>query len=184
MNIKNIFITILLSIVFLGCQKDNKDHYYSCNEEINDWVVANKSEILKMNRNDLLQFNEDYQRSIFRAFTSKQRIACWKEKFDEVLVLNWKENEKNHIQLLLQSLDENWFIENELEKTSYQQRIRDAFLKEWIEKGINELNWTSALIYSMVASMETITCSNGFLVEYYSAADTSKGSGQIGRAHV
>ncbi len=178
MKIKYIFLIVSMSFVLFGCKKDTQNHFYSCNENVNNWVIENKSDLVKMTRKDLLRFSDDYQRPIFRAFTPKQRLGCWYEKLNEVLVLNWNENEKNHIQLLVHSLDENWFIENDPADTVYHQMSRDIFLKNWIEKGINELNWTRALIHSMVVCMETKISSEGYLLETTNNNESLKGSDQ------
>lgn len=153
-------------------------HFYSCDDNVNNWVTENKSDLIKMTRTDLLRFSDDYKIPIFRAFTPKQRLACWKEKLNEVLVLNWNNDEKIHVHTLLKNLDENWFVENNHGDTLYYQTSRDVFLKKWIEKGINELGWSLGLMHSMVVCMETKVSDNGYLVESIENINSSKSSGQ------
>jgi len=168
-----LYIIFCFAFAILGCQKDSKTHFYSCDDDINNWVIENESEIENMSRTDLLLYNNDYQRPIFRAFTSKQRLSCWKDKLNEVLVLQWDTNERLHIYTLLKNLDINWFVENNYVNGLNPQILRDDFIKNWIEKGINEIGWSKGLVHSMIVCMETNVSDNGYLIESVEKVENS-----------
>jgi len=59
-NLKlSILIIALVAIVVTGCKK--AEDVYSCDPKINEWVKSNSKSIEKMNRQDLLELEDDYR---------------------------------------------------------------------------------------------------------------------------
>lgn len=161
---KNNVLLIIFFLTLFGCQKESRNHIYSCDEKVNSWTIENKSEIKRMNRHDILEYSIEYQKAIYRAFTPNQRLSCWKEKLNEVLGLRWNNDDRQHILALLDKLNENWFIEYYNERNPNILSM-DDFMKNWIDQGINQLGWSKALVHSMIVCLETNVSDNGYLVE-------------------
>ena len=74
---------MFLSFVLFSCSQD--EEVYSCNQEVNDWVKQHKSYIQSLNRSQWHELNISVAKPSYSAFTPSQKIAFWKDKFDEVL---------------------------------------------------------------------------------------------------
>lgn len=50
-----------------------------------------------MNRSDWKKINQEYSLAAYRAFTPNQKLAFWKDKFNEISQMQWTAKEKLHI---------------------------------------------------------------------------------------
>lgn len=153
-----LFVTIILAVS--SCQKT--DNTYSCDPGINAWVKSNLPEINKMNRNDLIFKTPSVQKAIFRAFSPNQKLQLWIDKIDEVMELNWSEQEQMHILTLRASLKEEWFSNEFITDSTKVKQLR-LFLKGWCVEGIEKFGWSKTLIGNMIARTERLTDSQGTL---------------------
>jgi len=75
---------MLTLIVITSCVKEEKQ-IYSCNELINDFVVANKSTLAEISREQIATLPVAYQRAILNSLTKEKRASLWVEKLNLVL---------------------------------------------------------------------------------------------------
>ena len=102
-------VMALLTLPLKSYGQDNKT-VYSCDPEINEWVKANLDKIHKMSRTEWLLLDEMKGRAVFAAFTAQQQQDFWQTKIKEVLALDWKTEERTHIQKLGNFFKEHFFI--------------------------------------------------------------------------
>ena len=74
-------------------------------------------------------------------------MKFWKEKFSQVMKLDWNEKEKEHIQHLIDYLNENPDIFELDDSNEYE-----IFKYKWIDYAKNELGWSMNLIGTIGAS--------------------------------
>lgn len=102
-------VMALLTLPLKSYGQDNKT-VYSCDPEINEWVKGNLDKIHKMSRTEWLLLDEMKGRAVFAAFTPQQQQDFWQTKIKEVLALDWKTEERTHIQKLGNFFKEHFFI--------------------------------------------------------------------------
>lgn len=157
-------LKVYLSFIFMLqlCSSCSKE-YYSCDQEVNNWVCNNLDNISKMTRKDWLEVSDvTYQRGIYNAFLVDQKINLWVGKIEELLGLNWSSAEKEHLIKLQVAIKENvnWFLVNCIEE---EQDKKDMFMYQWIDYATNKLNWQKELIYSIAFTPEMVTDSKTLL---------------------
>ncbi|MCB2207299.1 MAG: bacteriocin fulvocin C-related protein [Bacteroidetes bacterium] len=164
------YLSILSILLFIlsSCQK-SESHRYSCDEEINCFVVENLDKISDMNRKDLITYNIEYQRAMFRAMSPENRYSCWNDKLFETLKLEWSQDEFDHIIKLRNEMSVGWFNEEKLSNPNYKNII-DAYLRNWIETGINEIGFSEGIVYSIVVTLDLYSEDNK-LVDYMKAVE-------------
>ncbi|EOS15035.1 hypothetical protein C802_01052 [Phocaeicola sartorii] len=150
-----LFMTVILS----GCQNEET---YSCNQEIDEWVHDNLNEIRAMSRSTWNDLDESVKRATFRAFTQQQKINFWKDKLNEVLQMEWNDEEKAHIAIILNYIDENpQIFDRTKERTDEEQEEIDIFFYKWVEDAKAQLNWDMPLITGIVATGNTLVDKSG-----------------------
>lgn len=87
---------IIALFTFAACS-DDQEQTYSCNPQADTWVKKNLTKVRSMNRNDWKKINQEYSLAAYRAFTPNQKLAFWKDKFNEVSQMQWTAKEKLHI---------------------------------------------------------------------------------------
>ena len=146
-----ILLAVICSIASCG-----KEEIYSCDPEANMWVKSNITEIQQMTRADFLAIGDIvYMRAAYAAFTSNQRQALWVGKLEEILKLDWSEQESHHIQSILNLIKENSFIFS-------KDRDQEAFDKVEVEiyrlseYAQEELGWDNYLWASISATPQML----------------------------
>ena len=142
---------LFASLTFFSCSQD--EEIYSCDKGINDWVKENLIDIQQMDRNDWLQLDESVSRAAYAAFTPEQKFLFWKEKITEVLALDWNEQEKQHIDLLYETISNNpqWFA-TDFRKNEEELEMLELFEYKWIENAKDILGWDMIIIGAIAAS--------------------------------
>ena len=166
---------LLLSIGFFSCSQD--DEVFSCDKSVNAWVKENLAEIVQMERPQWLNMgNINYQRAAYRAFTTEQKQALWIGKIQEVLKLDWTEQETKHIEYMLDFVTENLNIFQE----KINQEDRDEFEIEMYklnEYAVEELGWKPELLYAIINTPQSIN-SDKQVIFVTSSAPLLKNSGE------
>ena len=67
------FIFLFAVLVSLGLCSCQEPLMYSCDEELNDWVIDNMEDIQLLSRSEWKKLEMEYQIPAYRAFTSKQK---------------------------------------------------------------------------------------------------------------
>ena len=98
------FFFFLVSLIFLtSCQKH--ELVYSCDPAINMQVIKNMQQIKDMEAGSWQAINDlEYQRGVYRAFSSEQKLSLWMHKLQNALTLTWTDEEKAHIETLISFL--------------------------------------------------------------------------------
>jgi hypothetical protein len=147
-------IVLISATIFLtaACNK-NEPHLYSCDDDVNSYVVDNLDNVNNLKRKDLLRHDLETQRALFRAMSPQNRYICWKEKIEKTLSLEWTDNELNHINLLNDAMNVEWFRDKNLNNPDFKYNLND-FLLDWIVTGINDYRWSKGLVFSIVATLD------------------------------
>lgn len=143
---------ILFLPVFLFMSSCTEDAVYSCDPNIDLWVNENIAEIQCMTRSQWLELDENLNMAAYRAFTPKQRILFWQERFDEIKILPWSEKEYKHI------IAAEEFINNHLDYF-YSDRLSDIqydelnlFFYKWSKYAYEELLWDKKIVNAILSS--------------------------------
>lgn len=160
---KQIFtLVILVSLCLYSC---NNEVVYSCDENINEWVHENLSDIRIMSRSEWNNLEEDIKVPVYRAFTHQQRVNFWKNRFSDILALEWSDEEKAHIGLLLDFVNDNQYIFEGYDIMSDKEKnIFDLFIYEWKDKARVDFGWSNSLLFSILASGNTMLDTTGTLL--------------------
>jgi hypothetical protein len=101
------------------------------------WINEHQTEIQTMSREDWLKLDEALKRPVYRKFTDEQRYCFWKDKINEVMrSFEWSELEKNHLNLLLNTLSDNlkWFGDGGIENMEKDDKeTSETFFYKWDE---------------------------------------------------
>lgn len=58
---------------------------YSCNKDIQEYVYKNKNTLSTITRSQLMQYDINYQRAIYRSLSATVRMSLWQDKVQNVL---------------------------------------------------------------------------------------------------
>lgn len=157
---RNMHFLWLIAIWFLtSCSQDEK--FYSCNQDIDQWTKERLDDIKTMKRSDWLQVDgEEYRRAAYRAFDPIQKYIFWKDKIAEVLELDWNPEEKKHIKLLADYLNQH---SDMFDKANFDEDSFEIFMYSWSEKAKEEFQWDGQILYAIVASGEKMIDIKGTL---------------------
>jgi len=151
-QIKDLSKAIIFLVVVCFVVSCEKDEFYSCDPDIDTWVKSNLVEIRDMTRADWLAIGDnDLQRAAFIAFTPDQKRALWIGKMEEVLTLDWTEQEREHLQYILEFLKVDPFIflsKSDLDVADIDEL--DLILYKWEEYAKETLGWDDELLYNLV----------------------------------
>ena len=145
---------LLLGIVFASfflcaCQKEL---LYSCDPEIDKIVRNNISEVQVMDRTQWLNIEkQDLQRGYYVAFSSEQKHTFWKEKLAEVLELDWSEQERAHLLILVDFLEKNPQMFSP-DKNQKADDTFDLFMYRWQDDAKEKLGWNKKMLYAIAAT--------------------------------
>ena len=150
--IKDLTKAIVLLVVISSVVSCSMDDVYSCNEDANQWAKSNLTEIRQMSSAAFLEIGDlVYQRAAFHAFTLNQRQALWIEKLENVLKLDWTEQESMHIKSLIGLIKANPFIFSETRDEKSFEKI-EIELYRWKEYAYEDLKWDTKLLYGIIGT--------------------------------
>lgn len=155
------FFILFLSVCLCSC---NQEIVYSCNESIDEWVHENLSEIRLMSRSEWNCLEEEIKIPVYRAFTNQQRVDFWNERITDILALEWSKEEKSHINLLLKFICEHqYFLDGYKLMSDDEKNVFDLFFYRWIDKAKIDFKWSDKILYSILASGNTLLDTKGTL---------------------
>lgn len=164
MKLKLILSVGLLVSTMCACSS-MEEPKYSCNPDVDEWVKDNMDDIHTMTRANWLESEQEFHLPIYRAFTPKQRVDFWREKFNELKKLNWS---KKEMSLIIEAED---FFESHLslfgnENPSESQLDEvELFVYKWREKAQKTCSWSDEITGAIIASGEKIIDNKGHLYE-------------------
>lgn len=104
--------------------------------------------------------NTDSYGNISAAFdklTEKQKCLVWIDKLDEVLSLDWTQDEHNHIKALKDAMSRPDFFSADENKNNESKQ----FANEWAQEGIKKFGWTNEIVYAIAGTLENMTSVKG-----------------------
>jgi hypothetical protein len=148
---KNFTILGLLMAVFVITSCSYHDLQYSCDPEIDAWTKANIQAIQAMNRTDFLSLDYAHQKGAYEAMKPEQRVQIWVTKLEDVLKLDWTEQESIHLKTVLELIKTNSDVFS-------KERTQEAFdefeiaLYKWKEHAKEVLGWDKDLGNALIAT--------------------------------
>ncbi len=128
-----------------------KETQYSCNKEIDLWTKNNMDEITTMSRSKFLDYDKEYQQAVFMAFSPEQRKQIWIDKINEVLSLNWTNEERTHIKQLPIILNDYQKLFRENRSEEEKDRF-DVVMYKWVDHAKESLGWADVLINAIIVN--------------------------------
>ena len=171
-----LFSVICCLISLFSCQNEE---VYSCNEEVNEWIHSNLTEIRSMKRSEWKLLNENVKGPVFSAFTPQQKYVFWREKLNEVLKLGWTEKERNHLTNLTDFVNQNErFFDIDNKATDTEMENIYVFLFKWERYAMKELGWNKKIIGSIVATGNKVINTEGGVERSNETEKIVKSSGE------
>lgn len=135
-----LFVSLFFAIFFMNCT-ENEAHQFSHNEDINQWVNENKTQLLNFERKEIKELDFEKQKAVMRLLPPEKRRKVWAQKINYILQMNLSEAELNHMK----------YFAEEFKKIDYKAPISDEFSDELYEKvmiGAKKFNWNEEFIYT------------------------------------
>jgi hypothetical protein len=161
---KNLNLLFVCLAVALASCSNNEDEQYSCDESTNEWIVSNLDEIRTMDRASWAAIpSETTRHAAYGVFSSDQKYNFWLDKFAEMQELGWNESELAHIKLLRDFITSvpNYF--DDIVDVDVEDAV-DLFLYKWKEYAKDVLGWNDHMLYSMIATGESMISREGNFV--------------------
>lgn len=148
--------------MFTSCVKD--EHFYSCDPTIEEYVKSHISEINTMTRADILGLQPMVTKAFYNAFTAEHKLAFWIDKLNEVLLLDWNDEEMNHINMLIDYINENNYIfDNSFNENSEKWDSFELAIYKWVIYAEDVLKWDKKLVANIIASGDKLINKKGEL---------------------
>ncbi|MCF6169490.1 MAG: bacteriocin fulvocin C-related protein [Bacteroidales bacterium] len=152
MKTKIFLVSIISLFIFGSCVKDGQK-VYSCDDEINKYVTQNEDELVNIPYEEIISFDLEYQKAIFRAMAPAKRYEMWQTKIKWVLSNSTlSSNEERHLENLINSMKVSWFDEAEIANEDFAEKL-DDYLINWVVYSINELGWIERTTFSIVVRL-------------------------------
>lgn len=145
------FVILFLSLmtVISSCKKDPTPNY-SCDPEINKFVIAHKGAWDTLTRSELARYDPyAVQVAIYRSLSPKRKAEMWIEKLDSVLLDSWTQEQDSAIKHWKNSIDSCFFHPDSLGSS-----VRKA--EEWLYDALNDLNIDSSIVWSNFCNLATV----------------------------
>jgi len=154
---------VIIGLFATSCKKDNINENFSCNPEINQWAKTNLKSVQLLTRDELTQLPISKQRAAWRTLSAERKLELWKDKYAEMNKLNWTIEERNHLELLVNELKVEFFLEPTSIERIEIQNIGDQFLLTWISFAQSELHWNQHFLYSIGFRLDNPVSNNRLL---------------------
>lgn len=141
-------IILLTAFAVFSCADDELK--YSCDPELDKFVIENQSELKSAGITELSTYDDDLQRAAYRSFTPEKKHEVWSEKFT-VLASDeqYSEAEQVHITSLQQQLSIELFNpENNEAFIGFME-----FYTTWENTAQNVLNWDNSMLAFVTSSL-------------------------------
>jgi len=109
---------------------------YSCNPEINAWMVANKDVYTNISRAELATFSYEKRSAIFGNFSPERKVEIYMEKYHYLMGLNTlSKEEKEYLTELFQWLTPSFYCPK-TDNTEF-----DEFSEKWTYVVMDKFGW-------------------------------------------
>ena len=140
-----------LLFLFPSCN-GGLDEVYSCDKEINQWVINNRQSIQSLSRVEWLLLPDAQKVPAYRAFTKEQRVNCWLTKINEVLSLSWNDKEKEHIQEITRFIIDHQNLFDGRKLSDEQIEDVELFFYKWQKRSIGIFGWDKDMCIDIAGS--------------------------------
>ena len=154
---KKLILIIVLTASILSCTEEK---VYSCNEDVNEWVISNLSSVKEMSRTDWIKLDDIQKQAVYNAFSPEQKVKFWEEKFTETKQMDWSPEELSHI------IEAEDFFKTH--KHFFYKKLTDEDLNElelfaylWVKKGVEVLGWMDKVGLSIIATGDSLQDTKG-----------------------
>lgn len=163
---------LILFVAFIGAWclyscSDQDEMVYSCDDAVNTWVKKNMAEIRGLNRLQWKNLPAVKKRAAYIAFTPQQKISFWKEKLEDVMTMDFTEDEREHVRIVYDFVIEHSdYFSKKGGLTDEEKNILDLFFYKWADTAQRKFGWDMGLIAAIAASgddVEMQRASNGTL---------------------
>lgn len=158
------FMAMIVAILCTACSQED-EAVYSCDKAVNAWAVSHINDIQVMTRAQWEKLDFDKGKAAFKAFTLDQKKNFWEKKISDVLLLNWKEAERIHIQKLLHFIRSNSYLYASKELSNEDNDRIELFFYNWSKFGKEQLGWNDKIIYAIAVSGYSVLDRNGSIKE-------------------
>jgi len=142
MKTKQIIIvfTLMAMTSLTSCQQD--ELLYSCDPEINSWVIEHKIEYANLSRDQLVKFDYLKQRGLFASFSPEQKVNIYQSKYQYLMDLNTlTKEEKEWLTILYQRVTPNIYS-SQSDKNEFID-----FSLIWAYKAMEKFSWERIDLY-------------------------------------
>lgn len=144
-------MSLVCALSFLSCSQDD-EKIYSCDKEINEWVNSNIDQVHLMTRSQWQGLSNKVGIAVYRAFTPKQKITFWQEKFRELKTLDWSKDELLHINKAEDFMNANVDLFDSDKRTEKDIDELNLFFYKWQKEAEEKLGWDKAIVYSIAGT--------------------------------
>ncbi len=146
MKTKFFALGIVACFSFMSCQQD--DLLYSCDAELDAWAKRNYEGIQSFTRAEFISLDYGQQKAAYTAMGEKQRHDIWMGKLNNVLKMDWSNEEAEHIESLISFVGEKESLFANSESQQEQDEF-ELFMYRWMEEAEENLNWDKATIHAI-----------------------------------
>lgn len=143
----------MLLLLFMNNCKESEEICYSCDPDINSWVIQNKEEIKNFDRIKIATFSHSYQKAIIGSLTPHGKKVLWQEKINHIMNLDLPEEELSYLKWYseeFKKIDYSLGTSKELEKSFYERTI----------KGMKKFGWTRSFVYQTFFVLQDVDLTN------------------------
>lgn len=149
-----------MGVALFSC-KTEEPEIYSCDGTVNEWAKENLDNIRTMTRKQWNNLDEDRKRAAYVAFTPEQKIALWNDKIEQVLTLDWSEEERKHIIKVSAFINSHHDLFHKEKITEALENELESFANKWKEEAVKDFGWNERLVYSIIASPNNLLDKDG-----------------------
>lgn len=145
-NYKLILLAGIILVILTSCSND--DLIYSCDKNINSHVKKNLLEYSSISRDEWLELPDTLKVPVYRTFSPEKKYVFWEQKRDELLELEWSDEERQFIVELYDYILSNpqVFEPDYFENEEYLSAFQD-FVSEWYSSVKEVLYWNDLVVY-------------------------------------
>ncbi|HYQ56104.1 MAG TPA: bacteriocin fulvocin C-related protein [Draconibacterium sp.] len=145
-----IFFAVIIAFLVISCEEEQIS--YSCDPEIDAIVKSGVIESSQLDLSELLEYDIQLQKAIYRSMSPQKKKAIWIERLDKIMTnKDFSLMELGHIDKL-----KTYVMQDSFDPSKDDQEILDvrkAIENEWKKIAIDKLNWDLSKVGFMVSSL-------------------------------
>lgn len=147
---KKFFFISIVALFVSSCEMEQIS--YSCDPEVDAIVKSGAIEVSSINLSELLEYDGELQKAIYRSMKPEKKKKLWIDKFDKLIQnYSFSKRELEHIIKLKSYVSKDTFKSSMLETES--SGLRNTFENEWKNYAIDELDWDLSKVAFITSSL-------------------------------